>query len=361
MPDSSLYLCIDCGGSKTAAAIADTNGQILSRGFGGGANYNDAGQAKFIQAISKATQEALSAIPGCEGFGIPLSEPVFAAVWIGASGIDRKQDISAVTPLVSNLLYTEAGPRLSITNDTHLLASPLATYPQADTAIAVIGGTGSNVSAFRRGTNGGLLQELGRCGGWGWILGDEGSGFHVGKETLRTLLASSDRLSVTGNSSPETGTSKVQEKVFQYFGISTAYDLFSVVYAAEPTTSIAGWTPEPAYLGMERKHRTASLAPLVFALAFDDHDECALAILRTTAHALADQIRSVMAASFSDEERRIVPSRTILCFGGSLVGVKEYRQLIIDDLGMDGIVFAGAEFVDDVTACGAASLARVYV
>ncbi|KAG8914966.1 hypothetical protein FRC01_003847 [Tulasnella sp. 417] len=360
MPDTSLYLCIDCGGSKTAAAIADSNGQILSRGFGGPANYNDAGKAKFIQAVSQATREALAAIPGYERLDIPLREPVFSGVWIGASGIDRKQDAIEVTPTVSDLLHTEAGPRLSITNDTHLLASPLASYPEADTAIAVIGGTGSNVSAFRRATHGGMLKELGRCGGWGWILGDEGSGFHVGKETLRTLLAASDHLSVTGNSpSSRPDTAKIQEAVFKYFGISKAYDLFSIVYAAEPTILGTGTTASP--LGLERKHRIASLAPLVFALAFDGHDECALAILRTTARCLADQIRSVMAAPSSDEDRRIDPSRTILCFGGSLVGVEGYRQLIVDDLGKDGMVFAGAEFVDDVTASGAASLARTSV
>ncbi|KIO28853.1 hypothetical protein M407DRAFT_71239 [Tulasnella calospora MUT 4182] len=360
MPDTSLYLCIDCGGSKTAAAIADWNGQILSRGFGGPANYNDAGKAKFIQAVSQATREALAAIPGHERLGIPLPEPVFAGVWIGASGIDRKQDVLDVTPAVSDLLHAEPGPRLSITNDTYLLASPLASYPAADTAIAVIGGTGSNVSAFRRGTNGGLLKELGRCGGWGWILGDEGSGFHVGKETLRTLLAASDYLSVTGNSPlSQTSTAKVQEAVFRHFGISKAYDLFSIVYAAEPTMSVAGTTAAP--LGLERKHRIASLAPLVFALAFDSHDECALAILKTTARSLADQIRSVMEAPSSDEDRRIDPSRTILCFGGSLVGVEGYRQLIVDDLKKDGMVFAGAEFVDDVTASGAASLAQACV
>ncbi|KAG9049590.1 hypothetical protein FS837_009790 [Tulasnella sp. UAMH 9824] len=357
MPDASLYLCIDCGGSKTAAAIADSNGQLLSRGFGGPANYNDAGKAKFIQAVSQATREALATIPGRERLGIPLSEPVFAGVWIGASGIDRQQDIVEVTPAVSDLLHVEAGPRLSVTNDTYLLASPLASYPEADTAIAVIGGTGSNVSAFRRGANGGLLKELGRCGGWGWILGDEGSGFHVGKETLRTLLAASDHLSVTGSApSNRPSTAKVQEAVFRHFNISKAYDIFSIVYAAEPTTSDTKTTAVP--LGLERKHRIASLAPLVFALAFDSHDECALAILKTTTRCLADQIRSVMAAPPSDEDRRIDPSRTILCFGGSLVGVENYRQLIVDDLGKDGMTFAGAEFVDDVTASGAASLAR---
>ncbi|KAG9005519.1 hypothetical protein FRB90_010351 [Tulasnella sp. 427] len=105
MRNASLFLCIDCGGTKTAAAIVDANCRVLSRGSGGPSNYNDVGQAKFIQAISEATRQALSAIPGCERFNIPLSEPVFTAVWIGASGIDRKQDVLDITPVIADLLH----------------------------------------------------------------------------------------------------------------------------------------------------------------------------------------------------------------------------------------------------------------
>ncbi|KAG9083856.1 hypothetical protein FS749_005681, partial [Ceratobasidium sp. UAMH 11750] len=276
---------------------------------------------------------------------------------------------------------------------------------------------------------GGGLVELGRSGGWGWILGDEGSGYFVGRTAVRYLLAQWDRASVHALSedlqdiqseiSPVTNKPTLRARIFTHFGITAPPDLFSIVYAANPPPvhptekssanappSSPGPTvsdkanPAPSsetkpspnqtngnpniYL-LERKHRLTSLTPLVFSSAFDDNDLDALTILRTCARSLAEHIHSLMVplnhTPTSIPPKAVRAEETILCFGGSLVGVKKYRALIVDELGRlrsglcvgegeavdmgEGVgegrsVVAGVEFVADAAVSGAVGLASGF-
>lgn len=77
----------------------------------------------------------------------------------------------------------------------------MALYPDVTGAVAIVAGTGGIVVSFREAldkvTGAKLgLEQLGRCGGWGWILGDEGGGYHVGREAVRQVLDEADRASV---------------------------------------------------------------------------------------------------------------------------------------------------------------------
>ena len=50
-------------------------------------------------------------------------------------------------------------------------------------------------------------------------------------------------------------------------------------------------------------------------------------------------------------------SETILCFGGSLVGVDKYRDMILAELERRGHKMKRWAFVDDASAVGAKALA----
>ena len=127
----------------------------------------------------------------------PVGQPYFSAVWLGVSGCDSPQAVADITTGLEPLL----GVRPRVANDTHLLAAPMTLYPDVTGAVAVVAGTGGIVVSFREalhketGAKVGL-EELGRCGGWGWILGDEGGGYHVGREAVRQVLDEADRASV---------------------------------------------------------------------------------------------------------------------------------------------------------------------
>ncbi|KAG8918371.1 hypothetical protein FRC02_002424 [Tulasnella sp. 418] len=358
-----LYLCLDCGGSKTAAAISNAKGEIVARGTGGPSNYTDVGMTAFLKSVKAAVTNALSALPNRQGEPPELPHPkgvsYFDAVWVGASGVDRPQDIVDLKPKISELLSIPPGDKLLVANDTHLLASPLLSYPEADTAITVVGGTGSIVVSFRLERGTGKLEELGRVGGWGWILGDEGSGFHVGKETLRWILTENDKRSVDAVQQERVAEGSLQKRIFDHFGISSPPDIFSVVYAADPPPSKDLPKDGPSYLALERKHRITSLTPLVFSAAFDSGDCDALQILRTTSMGLATQIRAIL--SSKSAKNKITPKETVLCFGGSLVGVDKYRQMVVDHLKEGGgHVFAAVEFVKDAADSGAIGLAKRF-
>ncbi|CDO77029.1 hypothetical protein BN946_scf184403.g4 [Trametes cinnabarina] len=357
----SYYLCVDCGGSKTAAAIADSAGNILGRGQGGPSNFAYLGLPNFLKAVTDTVNAALkSFIPDSDDASshAPLppnpETPLFAAAWLGVSGVDSNAAIARLIPPLTDLLGVEP----VVANDTHLLAAPLRMHDDVSAAIGCVSGTGGIVVSFKQG-EGARLQELGRVGGWGWILGDEGGGFHVGREAVRQILWDADRASVYPPEQRNT-SSTLKDRVLARFGIDDPFELLTIVHWPDPTSELDPDAPE--YARVAREKRLSSLAPLVFAAAFEDKDPLALRVLGHTTRELVDQM-CVLLRPEQDEpgqtypERTVKASETILCFGGSLVGVEAYRKLIMDELERRGHVLKRVTFIDDAAVAGAKALA----
>ncbi|KAK0486154.1 hypothetical protein IW261DRAFT_1549065 [Armillaria novae-zelandiae] len=317
----SLYLCCDCGGSKTSAVICDASGEIVGRAPGGPSNFAYHSLEVVIAAIRTAVTDALNG-PSVDPVSLPVSPSPFAAAWFGISGIDSPAAVDAISPALSTLLGIPLGPRLMVANDTHLLAAPIRMHPDMSYAVTVISGTGSNVVTFRE-TAEGQLEELGRIGGWGWILGDEGGGFHVGRETVRRLLTEHD-----------SAESTLKQRVLELFGVKGVLDLLTEIHVppvASPDTA--------AHRLMPREKRLSSLAPLVFNI-------------------LASQIAVLLGERSGAAPRLVRAQEAVICFGGSLVGVEGYRNMVLDHLSTRGHTFAHVEFVDDAAATGARGLVK---
>ncbi|KAI0741488.1 hypothetical protein C8Q80DRAFT_139345 [Daedaleopsis nitida] len=364
----SYYLCVDCGGSKTAAAVADRDGNILARGIGGPSNFAYLGLENFMQAVTSTVTSALqSFLPASEGGRPPLPPPsnasLFASAWFGVSGVDSAAAIARLVPPLTTLL----GVTPVVANDTHLLAAPLSMHDDVSAAIGCVSGTGGIVVSFRQ-AGGAGLEELGRVGGWGWILGDEGGGFHVGREAVRQILWEADCASVV---EPEKRhmDSTLKTRVMKHFGVDDVYELLTVVHWPDPLPVTApgekatGETDAPVYTKMVREKRLSSLTPLVFAAAFEDRDPLALRVLGRTSQELADQMCVLLRPEEGDGQeypaRKVKASETILCFGGSLVGVAAYRELILGELAKRGHVMKRWTFVDDAAGVGAKGLAAL--
>ena len=350
----SLYLCVDCGGSKTSAVICDADGKVLGSSRGGPSNYAVLSLEAFLLAVTATVNNALKA---CRSSGVQVADlpttgaPPFAAAWLGVSGVDAPSAIARLTPLLATLLAIPEGPRLVIANDTHLLAAPVRLHPDVTHAVAVIGGTGSITVSFREVE--GRLEELGRLGGWGWILGDEGGGFHVGREAIRGILMEHDRASV-GSLPAE---SILKTRLLSHFGITDVMDLLAIVHHSDPLPNTTLGSESPHYLRISREQRLSSLSPIVFAAAFDDNDPLALRILRECADHLASQV-AVLLGNSNDAAPRLVRAQdSIISFGGSLVGIEKYRVMILENLAERGHVFRYVEFVNDVALAGALGLA----
>jgi glucosamine kinase len=98
-----------------------------------------------------------------------------AQVYAGAGGIDTEADAAALAALIAPHV---PGARITVVHDSRLLLAAGG----VSTGVAVIGGTGS--AAWGRNSRG----EEARAGGWGYLLGDEGSGYWLGREAVRHSL-----------------------------------------------------------------------------------------------------------------------------------------------------------------------------
>lgn len=352
----SFYLCVDCGGSKTSAVICDGTGKIIGRGLGGPSNFAYLTKEEFISSVTIAVNNALKTC-GSSSSDVSVTLPPtdvspFAAAWFGVSGVDSPSAVAEITPAISALLKIPEGPHLSIANDIHLLAAPLRLYSDVSHAIAIISGTGSIAATFKESE--GKFVELGRIGGWGWILGDEGGGFHVGREAIRQILLEHDAASTGGPQRPE---SELTTQVLKRFGITDIMEILPIIHLPDPSSNKQLSPDSPAYLFMPKEKRLSSLSPLVFNAAFEHGDQLALNILRTCAKELASQIVVLLHDGTSSAPRAVKASDTVICFGGSLVGIEAYRKLILDDLAQRGHIFRHVEFVQDPAGVGATGLA----
>lgn len=195
---------IDGGGTKTAAALANSSGDILGWGESGPSNYHAVGiEAAFAaldRAITVAWQQA----------GLKPELP--AAMGIGLAGVDRPRDRQLIEGWAAERY---AGVPLRLVNDAQLV---LAAGTADNRGVAVIAGTGSIVIGQDPAGN------TARAGGWGYLLGDEGSGYQVGLAALQAAARAWDgraaQTSLTG-------------RLLEFYGIQTPPELIAAVYRPE--------------------------------------------------------------------------------------------------------------------------------
>jgi len=357
----SLYLCVDCGGSKTSAVVCSASGEILGRALSGPSNFAYLGVQAFTQAVREAVSNALKTCispSSIDPVVLPPKDSLFASAWFGVSGVDSPSAAESAATALSVLLNIPKGPKLVVANDTRLLAAPLRLHPDINHAVAVIAGTGSICVSFSQ-TAQGTFEELGRVGGWGWMLGDEGGGFNVGREAIRQFLVDTDRASLGGLAPPY---SVLKHMMLEWFKVDTPLELLTVVHLPDPTPSVVQPPDALGHMLVAREKRLSQLSPLVFEAAFDG-DPFALNVLQICARALASHIQILLRSSDPSSEHApkcVLASESVICFGGSLVGIEKYRNMVLGALSdgqMGRHVFKYVEFVDDAAKVGAEGLA----
>ena len=358
-----LYLCVDCGGSKTSAVIADGHGKILGRALSGPSNFANIGVEESIAAVKIAVSNALKTCvdpPSTEPVVLATDKSYFAKAWFGVAGVDSPSAVDTITPVLSELLGIPPGPNLSVCNDTYLLAAPLRIHKDIKYTVAAVGGTGAIAVGFKEDEYGNL-KELGRVGGWGWILGDEGGGFHVGRTAIRAIVAQAERSSLNPGSSSSPST--LVPAILENFGVKLPHDLLTLAHLPEPSSATPSQKGAHPLLSYPREKRLSSLSPIVFRCAFEDQDPFALKILTECADSLAEQIAMFLIPTANSPPgstwngNAILAEEAVLSFGGSLVGIDNYRGLVLDGLKKRGQVFKHVEFVGDPAAVGALALA----
>lgn len=248
---------------------------------------------------------------------------------------------------LSRLLNLSVGAGLDVTTDIDLLPVVSTSHQDVDAAIVLVAGTGSVCMSFKK-TNGRFVRTS-RAGGWGYLLGDDGSGYGIGREALRLALRASDvyRMRKDAGVAPQ-ALPPFADAIFKHFQEqfpdAKPEDLLSTVMVPNSTSQQAGDAV------MDRTSRIAGVAKAVLAMAETDTD--AHRIVKSGAGSLAE-LAAELALSQSIE-----PSRANLVLAGGLMQDSAYRGRIVDALKKAGHHFQNIEVVDHPAMNGARFLSE---
>lgn len=283
-----LVIGVDGGGTKTAGVLMDEDGKILAQGNFGATNPHANGSEEVINAF-KDLFGTLTA----KG-GVSLSD--LDAIGMGMAGCDRPADKALIEGYVRGIV----GEKVPITLVNDAVIAMVAVLERLH-GILVIAGTGSICYGF----NADKGREV-RCGGWGHLLADEGSGYSMGLAALRAVLQSYDG---------RRGSTSLSDKILKTLKLNSPLDLI-------------GW----AYLSGVGKTEIAALGRAVHE-ADAEGDAVASALLDEEAAHLAALVVPVYTKLFGDEGSR----QPLALWGGNLVNVERYRNRFIAAVEKTGV------------------------
>jgi len=222
-------------------------------------------------ALAEKDPRAALALPSSS-----LQAPPNLHVWAGYAGCARRPDYERLyAPLCS--LFPK-GTDVRLTGDAELLTAPLYASMRAHVreCVTTICGTGSVSLLWRR--DGERWVQAVRIGGWGPLLGDEGSGWATGKAAITSVLTAA------ANGIPLV---EWQERVLAHFGVTSANDLITASCALDPDL--------PAPLAdSERKKRIAACTRIVVGAAGSDSTGAARRVLQKTAAQVVDNLEPLV-------------------------------------------------------------------
>jgi N-acetylglucosamine kinase-like BadF-type ATPase len=197
----AIVIAVDGGQSSTLALVATTDGKIIGAGFAGPSNHvtEPGGPERLRNAITQSTTEALS------NAGRTAEQVV--SVCLGMTG-------------GAEMAYGMAQPlfprgRLQSYYDS---VTALAGASLAQPGVVVIAGTGA--VAYGRFADG---REA-KAGGWGYIMGDEGGGYDIGRMALAAASQSAD-----GRAQSTT----LLQSIPEYLGLADLKAVHAAIYSGQ--------------------------------------------------------------------------------------------------------------------------------
>ena len=240
-----LFLGIDGGQTATKCILAEASGRVLSAGRGGPAIHlkDQATREHARKVLHDTVHQAL------DQAGLPATTEI-ACAFLGFSGVAGPETSAAKT--YCNLVREQFAVRsIAIDHDARIALA--GAIPSMNGAIA-IAGTGS--IAFAMNAN----RDSARAGGWGYLLGDPGSAYEIGRQGLAAVSMAYD------GTGPAT---QLSSRLLQLLAIHHASEITQAVYQ----------DPSP-------KLRIASVCSTVAAAAVSG-DPVALSIIESAGRDLA--------------------------------------------------------------------------
>lgn len=249
MAKQQFVIGLDGGGTKTAAVLADMNGNVLVEEAGGPSNFQ-------IIGVEKAAETILALIERCcRQAGCALDDVV--SVTAGLTGAGRSGDQQRMREgLITAAKQLHVSLRKVIIESDARIA--LEGAFKGKVGIILIAGTGS--IAFGKDREG----NVHRAGGWGRTLGDEGSGYSIGRDGLNAMTKHLD----------ERGKDTLlTDLIARTFDLSSQEKIITAVY--------------------RENFDVASIAPLVIEAA-EKKDPEAARILNKATFELSEHVRALL-------------------------------------------------------------------
>ena len=370
-------LCVDGGGSKSAALVGLTSRGLIGKGNAGPGNLyacpsfvcakesnhcirSDGHFASTVNSIVCAAREALQNIDdnnsnnsttngnasAREAYSYGRAGPSFGSAWIACAGMDRTgMRERVVKDLLPRLGLDEQTP-VRITNDVDLLAAAMSRHPKTSSSIVVIAGTGSIAIRYTQESNSSLQapRRVARSGGWGHLLGDEGAGFTIGRQAVRQALSSVEDLNLGLRST----LSALERRIMAFYGNkqdgSNHVDLLSSVLSGGGDATTAS-----------TKTRIASITQIVLETAASGDQEAVDIIIDQMTHLIDGTLCRLL-------DRRskgyVDPSQCGLILSGGVMLHPAYQSIFQRSLSERGIFFSYTELVPDATLAGVEYLLR---
>ncbi len=263
------YMGIDGGGTYTKAVVSDEMGVVLCKAEGGSINYYAVG----MDESRKNLQNIVDFITA------ELGEITFENVFVGCSALDDEADDETVNNLCGGIINAR---KISMNSDIYVA------YAASGCDSIAICGTGS--MAMGKSCDGQLVVK----GGWGHILGDEGSGYSIALNALKHSCYCAD------HGYNDTFTTVLNN----YFGVTSTRQIIDVVYSENIKKDfIAGYGAEVGRLA-------------------DDGDLIAVDIIDSEAFRFADTVLSLL-----DETGNV---GTLAVYGGVFANCKSYKESFCD-------------------------------
>ena len=261
-----LFAGIDGGQSSTTALVADASGKILGTGHAGPADEvgQDAHSTRLHDAFHLALSHALRAAHA-------FPDTAFAAVVAGLSGYNGS--VIGTAPKIKSDIF-------EMVHDTRIAHA--AAFGGGE-GVLVIAGTGS--VAF------GVDAEGAECriGGWGYLFGDQGSAFWIGRRLIERAMSDQDL------GLPST----VRKRVLAYFEAQELADISDAFYG-----------------GRIDRAKIAALASVAADLAHDGIDDARL-IIEQSADACA--VLAALCTRRLHGNKRITAGDLPVSFSGGLM------------------------------------------
>jgi len=239
---------IDGGGSHTTAWVANAQGEILGKGRAGASNYQSVGEAAAQNAILQVIQRTFKRA------GLPPQQ--LDSLCLGLAGFGRDDEKRSIRRWAESAGLSR---QVLVVNDADLLL--WAATPEG-WGLGVACGTGSIAMGK---TPGGRSA---RAGGWGYLIGDEGSGYAIGLAALRAAVQAADlRIPPT----------RLMADALEALGLVHVEQLVKFLYQDTPSREKIASLAEVVFAAAEQGDRQASL---ILEEAVAELGSAALAVCR---------------------------------------------------------------------------------